>query len=148
VGNILYGLPCVAKVSKAQSYAVSLRRPDDFFNLRSASMSTYLEKLANLNSSIDGVIASCFVGYDGLIIERIGGSNGLDVEFICATFTSVVNSLKNQENEVIELMATFQKDVVLIRVMEDGFICIVMSQDGNIGRAKLESKKLGKKFME
>ena len=106
------------------------------------------EKLNNLNSGIDGVIASCFVGFDGLMIERAGKNNGLDVELISATFATVIKSLKNKDNEITELMAIFEKDVVFIRVMEDGFICIVMGQDGNIGRAKLEAKRLGKKFME
>lgn len=106
------------------------------------------EKLRNIQANVDGAIAASFVGYDGLIIERVGQNNGLDVEFISATFASVVKSLKNQENELMELMATFQQDIVFIRVMEDGFICIVMGQDANIGRAKLEAKKLGKKFME
>jgi predicted regulator of Ras-like GTPase activity (Roadblock/LC7/MglB family) len=106
------------------------------------------QKLSQLNANIDGVIASCFVGFDGLIIEKVGRDNGLDVELISATFASVVKNLKNQHNELMELMATFQQDVVFIRVMEDGFVCIVMGQDGNIGRAKLEAKKLGKNFME
>jgi predicted regulator of Ras-like GTPase activity (Roadblock/LC7/MglB family) len=106
------------------------------------------QKLSDINSNIDGAIASCFVGYDGLVIEKVGRENGLDIDFISAIFASVIKSLKNQENEISELMATFQKDVVFIRVMEDGFICIVMGQDGNIGRAKLETKRLGKKFME
>jgi len=111
-------------------------------------MSMYSEKLKNINDNIDGIIASCFVGFDGLIIESVGQNNGLDIELISATFASVIKNLKNKENNVIELMAVFQKDVVFIRVMEDGFICVVMGQDGNIGRAKLETKKLGNRFME
>ena len=107
------------------------------------------EKLTSINNSVDGVIASCFVGYDGMLIERVGGNNGLDVELISAIFASVVKELKNQEdNELLEMVAIFQQDLVFIKVMEEGFLCIVMGQDGNIGRAKLEAKKLGKKMME
>jgi len=109
---------------------------------------TLKEKLASISSSIDGSLASCFVGYDGLLIEKTNTGNDVDVDLIAATFASVIKNLRSQDNDVIDVVVVFQKDVVFIRTMEDGFLCIVMGQDGNIGRAKLEAKRLGTKFME
>lgn len=111
-------------------------------------MNSSTKKLEIINASIEGVIASCFVGYDGLIIDSVGTYGDLGIDLTGATFASVIKILKNETNEAVELIVTFKKDLILVRIMEDGFICVIMSRDANIGRAKLATKNFGTKFLE
>lgn len=111
-------------------------------------MDAFTEKLLQILSNIDGACDGAFCGYDGMIIARHTLSSiPLDVELICANFVSVIRTLKNTGNNPKDIITTFEKHTIFIKVLEDGFVCLIMNVDGNLGRAKLECSKLPKNFV-
>jgi predicted regulator of Ras-like GTPase activity (Roadblock/LC7/MglB family) len=106
-------------------------------------------KIDNIIQEVDGCIGSFFSGYDGIVIfksEKIGQSS-LNSDYVAANFVSVIKNLSFEENKLSDIVVSFDKNIIAIRVMEDGFIGVIMTQDANIGRAKLELRKLGGRFL-
>lgn len=106
------------------------------------------EKLRKLLTDIDGSCDAFFSGYDGMIIaQHTITKTNVDAELICANFVSVIKILR-ESGSLKDIIVTFDKHTLIIKVMEDGFVCIIIGVDGNLGRAKLEASKLGKIFLE
>ena len=105
-------------------------------------------KIEKLADEIDGCSCAFFSGYDGIIIFKDQKQPcSIDPDFAAANFVSVIKNLTSKENELSEIMVSFSKSIVAIHVMEDGFIGLILSQDANVGRAKLELRKFGRRFM-
>jgi predicted regulator of Ras-like GTPase activity (Roadblock/LC7/MglB family) len=98
---------------------------------------------------IDGCMCVFFSGYDGMIIfkHETMMQATIDPDYVAANFVSVLKNLSSEENGLTDILASFKNNTIAIHVMEDGFFGVIMSQDGNIGRAKLELKKLGRRFL-
>ncbi len=106
------------------------------------------EKLRNVLSEIDGSCDAFFSGYDGMIITRYTNiKTNLDADLICANFVSVIKIMR-ESGSLKDIIVSFEKHTLIIKVMEDGFVCIIIGVDGNLGRAKLEASKLSKNFLE
>ena len=102
----------------------------------------------NIANNIDGCVCAFFCGYDGIIIfKKENQKSTIDPDYFAANFVSVIKKINIDENQLEEIIASFKSNSVAIHIMEDGFMGIIMSLDGNIGRAKLEMKKLGKRFL-
>jgi len=111
-------------------------------------MDQLTEKLLNMLREIDGACDGVFCGYDGMIIARHTlFQTPIDVELICANFVSVIKTLKSTGNNPKDIITSFDKHTIFIKVLEDGFLAIIMNIDGNLGRAKLECSRIHKNFM-
>ena len=110
-------------------------------------MDKYTEKLSSMLNDIDGACEGVFCGHDGMIIARHSLINTpLDVELVCANFVSVIKTLKGTGNNPKDITTAFEKHTIFIKVLEAGFVAIIMNIDGNLGRAKLECSKSAKDF--
>ena len=111
-------------------------------------MDKITEKIFNLLNTIDGACDGAFCGYDGIIISRHTLiSTPIDVELVCANFVSVIKTLKSTGNNPKDIITSFDKHTIFIKILEDGFVAVIMNVDGNLGRAKLECSKLPKNFV-
>jgi predicted regulator of Ras-like GTPase activity (Roadblock/LC7/MglB family) len=110
-------------------------------------MDKFTERLKILLENIDGGCEALFCGYDGLTIARhISNQTPLDGEILCANFVSVIKTLQKTSANPKDIIVTFEKHTIFIRILDDGFVCVIMNVDGNLGRAKLECSKLTKDF--
>lgn len=101
-------------------------------------------KLKKLCEDVDGSIGAFFCGLDGIVIGiHQSRKTDVDMEFIAANFASVIKNLK----DVSDIIATFKNEIVAIKISQDGFVGVVMSKDGNLGRLKLELNKIGGDFL-
>jgi len=111
-------------------------------------MDAFTEKTLNLLNNIDGACEGAFCGMDGIIISKYTLlSVPLDMELICANFVTVIKTLKSMGNNPKDIITTFEKHTIFIKVLEEGFVCLIMNVDGNLGRAKLECSRLPKGFV-
>ena len=100
-------------------------------------------KLKQLCDNVDGSIASFFCSYDGILIgSDIARKNVVDVDFLAANFSSVINGI-NKNYEVSDVIFTLKESILIIKTFPEGFVGIVLSKDGNLGRCKLELNKVG-----
>lgn len=101
-------------------------------------------KLDDLCSNVDGTTASFLCGFDGMLIgSTIKIKTNLDIDLFAANFATVIKNTNSGVEKLHDIIATFDSFVVCIRVIEDGFLGIVMGKDGNIGRAKFELTRIG-----
>lgn len=111
-------------------------------------MDAFTQKLHDIIQDIDGACDGAYCGYDGLILARyIKFETPIDVELVCANFVSIIKTLKQTGNNPKDIITTFDKHIIFIKVLEEGFVCVVMNADGNLGRAKLECARLPKNFV-
>lgn len=104
-------------------------------------------KLQNICNNVDGSIGAFFCGYDGMIIAKYE-QRSVDIDYIAASFATVIKSMNNASSEkVIDIFSTFTTFVIAIHISKDGFLGILLSKDGNLGRAKLELTKAGGDFL-
>lgn len=106
--------------------------------------------MGNLNdtlNAIDGATQTFFCGYDGVMIEKFESQKSvLDSDLFAANCVTVFKNLKMADNKFKEMICSFEKCLVVVRLLDDGFIGVTMGLDGNIGRAKLELNKYGSVF--
>jgi len=105
------------------------------------------DKLKTICDNVDGSVGAFFSGYDGIVISKYE-SRPIDSDLIAANFSSLIKGLNNVSSEKIEdILLTFTSVVVAIKTSEDGFLSLVLSKDGNLGRAKLELNRIGGDFL-
>ena len=103
--------------------------------------------LSDTLKSIDGASEIFFCGYDGIVIEKFSVlKSANDGELFAANCATAFNKMKIEDNRFKEMICVFEKNVVVAKWMEDGFIGVIMGLDGNIGRAKLELNRYGSVF--
>lgn len=100
-------------------------------------------KLKQLCENIDGAIAAFFCGYDGIMIgSNVARTTSVDVDFLAANLASVIHNI-NKNHEIVDVIFTLKESVVAVKTFPEGFVGIVLSKDGNLGRCKLELNKVG-----
>jgi predicted regulator of Ras-like GTPase activity (Roadblock/LC7/MglB family) len=95
--------------------------------------------------AIDGATDIFFCGYDGIVVER---SHGSDIDMLAAHCATAFKKISIENNGFKEMICVFEKSFLVVRWMEDGFLGVLMGLDGNIGRAKLELNKYGRRFYQ
>jgi len=109
-------------------------------------MDKYVEKLISLSESIGNVQAISFAGYDGISIYEHKIISSADVEILCAKLATVIKNIQDLESNSKEIIIISSKNIIIIKLLIDGFIFALMSPDGNIGRAKMGLNKLEGNF--
>jgi predicted regulator of Ras-like GTPase activity (Roadblock/LC7/MglB family) len=105
---------------------------------------TSQEKLEKIVSDVDGSQEAFFCGYDGIMIYRsTQRSSKIDCESFAA---NCVSSFKHLQ-DLHEMICYFKDVIIICRLMQDGFLGLCMSLDGNVGRAKMEINKSGSVFI-
>ena len=104
---------------------------------------SYKNKLQQLVEDVDGCTASFFCGYDGLLIDKFEKSDG-GLDEIAAEWSSICSQIGPSQFK--DMIITLNNGVLAIKPFEIGFVAIVLSPDGNVGRAKFELNKCRSDF--
>lgn len=105
---------------------------------------TSQEKLEKIVADVDGSQEAFFCGYDGIMIYRSTlKSSRIDSEMFAANCVSSFKHLKDLD----EMICYFKDVIVICKLMQDGFLGLCMSLDGNVGRAKMEIHRAGSVFI-
>jgi len=105
------------------------------------------DKLKTICDNVDGAVGSFFCGWDGLLIDK-HEVRPVEIDLIAANLSSVIKYLNDSgAGRVEDIILTFTSTVVAIKITDDGFLGLVLSLDGNLGRAKLELNKSGGDFL-
>lgn len=103
--------------------------------------------LSETLKAIDGATDTFFCGYDGILIEKFSNQQStIDCDLFAAALATTHKKMQIENNKFKELICVFEKNLVVARWLDDGFVGVVMGLDGNIGRAKLELNRYGSVF--
>lgn len=110
--------------------------------------------LTGLLERVNGAVAGFFCGMDGIGVENVVYAQGIDaapteVELttVLKTVNDVAANLKTGSVSRI-ILETEKMNIVLEQFSDDYFLCVLMKPDGNVGRGRIELKKLSKKLRE
>lgn len=104
--------------------------------------------LNKLVASVDGAIGAGLVGLDGLVIDQASLRSDFDIAIAGAEYSTVIkNACKVSEsfgagktNEI--LISTEKATLILMMVCTQYFCVLAIGSDGNLGRGRLELKKI------
>lgn len=103
--------------------------------------------LKDIANKLDDLECVMLVGTDGLPIEKVIRKETLNVELLVAEFTSILRNAAQTAMEVEaggldELILLTERVIVLLKaITSEYFLMIILSEGGNIGRARFELKK-------
>ncbi|MGH9459468.1 MAG: roadblock/LC7 domain-containing protein [Thermoanaerobaculia bacterium] len=106
----------------------------------------FREVLETLRARVDGTLAVSLLGNDGIPIDSIN-PGGLPLENIAAEFSTFLKGLRVSSTEldtgVVEQFSlmTTRYTTLLSAVTSDYFLLVILSPDGNYGRARFEAAK-------
>ena len=109
--------------------------------------------LNDMVSNTDGAIGAGLVGLDGMLIDQVSTKVDFDITVAGAEYATIIkNALKASENfglgKTGEIMiSTDTSSMVMVLVGDQYFVALALALDGNLGRARLELKKLVPKFV-
>ncbi|MBI5417530.1 hypothetical protein HZA55_06235 [Candidatus Poribacteria bacterium] len=111
-------------------------------------MIDFSEKMKNALDNIDGAIACIFSGLDGIGVANIVAVDRfdpavLDVELatMLRSLTKVANNLKLEKVDELALKAGDL--IIFVKIVgSEYFVGIVLNNDANLGRARLEIRKI------
>lgn len=101
--------------------------------------------LQDIRSRVEGALAVSLISLDGIAIESLG-SEHVQLEVLGAEFGGFVKSVRpNTEldtGDVLQFSLVTEKYITFLsQVTPEYFILLVLSPDGNYGRARFELSK-------
>lgn len=102
-----------------------------------------LEQMAD---RVDGTLAVSLMGLDGIAIESVNRS-GIQLDAVSAEFGSFVKAIRVSSAELntgeVQQLAVMTDQYVtfLSAVTSDYFVLMILSRDGNYGRARYELRR-------
>jgi predicted regulator of Ras-like GTPase activity (Roadblock/LC7/MglB family) len=108
--------------------------------------------LTGLLERVEGTVASFFCGTDGIGVENVTIHPDLETavtEVELATALKVITDVSQNLalGRVAELLFETEKITILIeKTQEDYFLCLLLKPGGNVGRGRIELKKLAAKL--
>ena len=106
----------------------------------------FREVLESIERNVDGTLAISLMGLDGIAIETVN-HGGVQLDAISAEFGSFLKTVRvsNQELNTGEVeqfsLVTDRYVTFLSAVTSDYFILMILSRDGNYGRARYELRR-------
>jgi predicted regulator of Ras-like GTPase activity (Roadblock/LC7/MglB family) len=103
----------------------------------------FKDALRQIRDRVDGALAISLIGLDGIAIESIK-HDGVPLDVLGAEFGGFIKSIKlsNTElnaGEVLQFSLITEKYITfLAAITSDYYILLVLSPDGNFGRARYE----------
>lgn len=108
--------------------------------------------LTNLLERVDGTVAAFFCGTDGIGVENVTIKPDIEAtvtEVELATALKVINDVSQNLalGRVSELLFETERITILIeKCKDDYFLCLLLKPSGNVGRGRIELKKLSSKL--
>jgi len=108
--------------------------------------------LKDMVGNVDGSIGAGLVGLDGLVIDQVSVKADFDITVAGAEYATIIkNAIKASQNfglgntsEV--LISTEKATMIMMMVGTQYFATVALGLDGNLGRGRLELKKVIPKF--
>lgn len=106
--------------------------------------SSRLQQVAN---RIEGTLALSLVAKDGIAVESLRSTAGIDLELLTAEMMSQVRAVSNQNQDlavgkVRSFAVTTDRFVLMISALtDDYYLLLVLQGDGNAGRARFELRR-------
>ncbi|MEX2535515.1 MAG: roadblock/LC7 domain-containing protein [Trueperaceae bacterium] len=110
------------------------------------------EILAHLVEQVDGALAAAVVGTDGLLVEQFS-QDDTDLAAVAAEVTNVLAAGRNAmtvrlgAGELRELFLGCEERLGYVRLLGSDLFClIVLSQEGNLGKARLYGEQAAERL--
>jgi predicted regulator of Ras-like GTPase activity (Roadblock/LC7/MglB family) len=106
----------------------------------------FREVLTSIIERVEGAVAASIVGLDGIAIDSIN-RDGIPLEILAAELGGFVKSIRVANTdldtgEVLQFSLVTEKSITFLSlVTPEYFILLVLTPDGNYGRARFELAK-------
>ncbi|HEX2123508.1 MAG TPA: hypothetical protein VHL59_17890 [Thermoanaerobaculia bacterium] len=106
----------------------------------------FKDVLAGLCSRVEGALASSLIGLDGIAIETVN-DHAVPLDVIGAEFGGFIKSLRHANTElntgdVLQFSLVTERYITFLSaVTPEYYILLVLTPDGNYGRARFELSK-------
>ncbi|HET8799143.1 MAG TPA: hypothetical protein VFO89_15750 [Thermoanaerobaculia bacterium] len=103
--------------------------------------------LTALLGKVEGALAASLIGLDGIAVETVGSRVAVPLDVLGAEFGSFVKSIRHANTElntgeVLQFSLVTEKYITFLsEVTPEYYILLVLSPDGNYGRARFELSK-------
>ncbi len=103
--------------------------------------------LTGLLDRVHGAVAVSLIGLDGIAVETVGSRVAVPLDVLGAEFGSFVKSIRNTNTElntgdVLQFSLVTEKYITFLsEVTPEYYILLVLTPDGNYGRARFELSK-------
>ena len=111
--------------------------------------------LKSIVAESDGSLGGVIMGYDGIAIdELVLDRAGIDVPMLAVEYASVLKEIKRtisvlQTGELQEVSIVTERCSVIVRgISDDFFAALVITADGNFGKARYLLKREAAKLRE
>ncbi len=106
----------------------------------------FKEALAGLKERVEGALAASLIGLDGIAVETVG-DGAVPLETLGAEFGGFIKSIRHTNTElntgeVLQFSLVTERYITFLSaVTPEYYILLVLSPDGNYGRARFELSK-------
>ena len=103
----------------------------------------FRDVLTGLRERIEGAVAVSLIGLDGIAVETVG-SRDVPLDMLGAEFGGFIKSIRHANTElntgeVLQFSLVTEKYITFLsEVTREYYILLVLSPDGNYGRARFE----------
>lgn len=106
---------------------------------------TFRGILTGIRDHVEGTLAVSLISLDGIAVETVG-DHGIPLEVFGAEFGGFIKSIRPNEEldtgEVLQFALVTEKYITFLsEVTPEYFLLLVLSPDGNYGRARFELAK-------
>ena len=107
----------------------------------------FLDKLSQITSRVEGVLALSLVAKDGIAVESVSSDPDLDLEVLAAELISQARSITEnhrelEAGEVQQFSVTTDRLTLMVSsVAKDYYLLLVLGPEGSYGRARFELKR-------
>lgn len=112
----------------------------------------FLERLSAVADRLEGAIAVSLVADDGIPIESVSSSPGLDLEAAAAELVAMARAISQEQRELDagELrqfsVVGSRSTLVLSRLADSYWLLAVLSPESSVGRARFELRRAELQF--
>ena len=104
--------------------------------------------LQKVVESVDGAIGAAVIGEDGISIDKFSKQSDFDITAAGAEYSTIISSARKasasfglgKTNEV--LISTEKATMIMMVGGTSYFVTLALNLDGNLGRGRLELKKV------
>jgi predicted regulator of Ras-like GTPase activity (Roadblock/LC7/MglB family) len=105
------------------------------------------ELLDSFLNKVEGALGAVVMGMDGISIEKRLPDDGTNIEALAAEYTPLLKASSATTQEMSlgfldELVVSAGNGIIIVRMITpEYFLLVLLSEDGNIGRARFELRK-------
>ncbi|MBI5190242.1 MAG: roadblock/LC7 domain-containing protein [Nitrospirae bacterium] len=115
---------------------------------------SFTEVLKYVTSSVKGAKGAAIVGMDGIIVDSLMVTAGVDLPSVSAEYGNILKEVQNASQSLrmgspSEVsVITESSDLIMRKINDDYFIALVMSRDGNFGKGRFLMRVAANRLVE